>query len=425
MRRPVLLLRLLVTIITVLGHVSSFETKVNHMSATVLNPTQRIVLTGSGLATLLAVAHVANDAITSMLSTLLPTLQDRFGLSETALALLVATLSFSSSVTQPLFGALSDRFGRRALAAFGLVLSVSLLGLLAVAPSAWVLFGLLLVGGLGSAAFHPAGTSIARASGANPGLAVGLFSAGGMLGLALGPMVVLVVAATFGLGFTPWLMAPGILLGLAVNLFAPAQPRAAHTVHLRFFDPRLIAGPVGLIALAGTLMEVAFVTFTSAVPLWLVAERGVARDGALLGWTLTTFYLSAALGGVAAGTLSRWIARRFLVLGSLLAAPMPLLLVFTLEPGTASYFLAVALAGALANAAFPLLIVSAQDLAPHAVATASGMVMGLTVGVAGVLYVVVGRLQEIIGLTPAMGLSYLTLLPAALVAFAVLTRYRS
>src|SRR3712207_8661913 len=47
-----------------------------------------------------------------------------FRSSETVLALLVATLSFSSSVTQPLFGALSDRFGPRSLAAFGLVLSV-------------------------------------------------------------------------------------------------------------------------------------------------------------------------------------------------------------------------------------------------------------------------------------------------------------
>ena len=275
------------------------------MKVSLTAPTQRIALTGGGLAALLAVAHVANDAVTSMLSTLLPTLQGRFGLSATALALLVATLSFSSSVTQPLFGALSDRFGRRALAAFGLVLSVSLLGLLAVAPSIWALFGLLLVGGLGSAAFHPAGTSIARTSGANPGLAVGLFSAGGMLGLALGPVAVLAVATTLGLGFTPLLMAPGILLGMAVNLVAPVQPRPAGVARPRFFEPRLIAGPIGLLVIAGVFMEVAFVAFTNAVPLWLVAERGIARDDALLGWTLTTFYLAAALGGIAAGAIAR------------------------------------------------------------------------------------------------------------------------
>ncbi len=96
----------------------------------------------------LTLAHVANDAITSMLAILLPSLQERFGLSTTVLALLVATLSFSSSVTQLLFGALADRFGRQPLAAFGLLLSVSLLSLMAVAPTVWTLIGLLLIGGL-------------------------------------------------------------------------------------------------------------------------------------------------------------------------------------------------------------------------------------------------------------------------------------
>lgn len=398
-------------------------------------PPRRALVGGGALAVLLAAAHVANDAITSMLATLLPTLQARFGLSAGMLALLVAVFSFSSSVTQPLFGALSDRLGRRPLAAFGLVLSVSLLSLMAVAPSVWTLLGLLVVGGLGSAAFHPAGTSIARAAAGEAGgrreFAVGLFSAGGMLGLALGPVLVLAVTTTLGLGYTPWLMVPGLVLGVLVNLVAPAssrpqQPRASSA---RVLDVpslrRLLAGPVGLLCVAGILMEVAFVTFTSGMPLWLVARRGVARDAALLGWTLTTFYLAAALGGLAAGALSRRVDRRRLVAGSMALAPLPLVAVFALEPGTPLFFGAVGLAGALANAGFPLLIVSAQDLAPDAEATASGMLMGLTVGAAGVLYAGIGQLQEVVGLTPAMGVSYLTLIPGAALAHAVLARHRS
>ncbi len=393
------------------------------MNTIALHPTRRIVLSGGGLAALLTMAHIANDAITSMLATLLPTLQERFGLSATVLALLVATLSFSSSVTQPLFGALSDRFGRRPLAAFGLLLSVSLLSLMAIAPTVWTLVSLLLVGGLGSAAFHPAGGSMARSAGTDGGLAVGLFSAGGMLGLALGPVIVLAVASTLGLGATPLLMAPGIVLGLILNLVSPPQPPVTKRARVDLFDRRLVLGPVGVLALAGMFLEIAFVTFTSALPLWLVQHRGVDRDAALLGWTLTTFYLSAALGGVVAGSLGRWIERRLLVTGSLLLAPVPLLAVFALEPSGVPYFLAVALAGALTNAAFPLLVVSAQDLAPSAVGTASGMLMGLPVGAAGLLYVGIGWLQERIGMGAAMGVSYLSLIPAAILSYTVLTRH--
>ena len=76
----------------------------------------------------------------------------------------------------------------------------------------------------------------------------------------------------------------------------------------------------------------------------------------------------------------------------------------------------MAFAGALVNASFPILIVSAQDLAPESEATACGMLMGLTVGIAGVLYVGVGRLPESVGLAPPMAGAYLLLVPAAAVA---------
>ncbi|MEV6157045.1 hypothetical protein AB0L53_42560 [Nonomuraea sp. NPDC052129] len=59
------------------------------------------VLGGTSLALFLATIHFVNDAITAMLGALLPTLQARFELGPTLLALLVAVYSISSSVTQP------------------------------------------------------------------------------------------------------------------------------------------------------------------------------------------------------------------------------------------------------------------------------------------------------------------------------------
>ncbi|HNQ99901.1 MAG TPA: hypothetical protein PKN52_07860, partial [Trueperaceae bacterium] len=81
---------------------------------------------------------------------------------------------------------------------------------------------------------------------------------------------------------------------------------------------------------------------------------------------------------------------------------------------------AVAFAGILANGGLPLMVLAAQDAAPHAVATASGMMMGLTWGTAGLLYLVVGAVQEAIGMNAAMWLSVVPLLPGALVAYRVL-----
>ena len=91
-----------------------------------------------------------------------------------------------------------------------------------------------------------------------------------------------------------------------------------------------------------------------------------------------------------------------------------------LPTGSPAYFLAVALSGALINGGLPLMVVAAQDLAPHAVGTASGMMMGLTWGTAGLVYILIGGLQELIGISAAMALAFATLVPGAFLALRVL-----
>lgn len=378
------------------------------------------VLGGAALSTLLVLVHMTNDAFSSMLAALLPTLQARFGLSETVLATLVATLSFSSSVTQPLFGGLADAYGRRVVGAVGIVTSSGLLSLMAIAPSMWLLYLLLFVGGLGSAAFHPSGTGLARdAARGQPGgtgLAVGIFSAGGTVGMAAGPVVIGVLIMNDWLAFSPWMMIPGLVLGAAMFMLAPRRPRIRRDLGQRVFDPSLLRGPVGALALAGILRGIAFVTVMNGLPLLLVGARGVAADAPVAFWSLTVFSFSAGMGGIVAGGLERRVGRvRVIVLAMLLAVPVSASFM-VLPPAHPVFYLAVALSGALMNAPLPLMIVSAQDLAPHAVGAASGLLMGFTWGTAGLLYVGVGALQEWIGIPAAMMLAFLSLIPSAWLA---------
>lgn len=377
----------------------------------------RITLQGSGLVIIFAFVHTVSDMVTNMLSALLPTLQSRFDLTGTTLAMLIATLSLSALVTQPFFGALADRLGHRRIAALGVIFNAILFSLIGVVPNLYLLFGLILVGGLGSAALHPAIASMARlAGGKKPELAVGLFSAGGTLGIAIGPIIIMVLLANLGLSFTPWLMIPGILFGILMFIITPDDVQPPEDISSRLIDLTLLTGPVGVLAGIGILGNVAFVTFTSAMPLWLVHAHGLPSNSPLIGWTLSVFSLAAALGGIAGGIISNWLGARRLIVGSLLLALLPLYSIFFLAPESPPYFILVILAGALVNAGMPMLIVNAQDLAPKAAATASGMLMGLSAGVAGLVYVGIGWLQEVVGLTPAMAVGYLALIAAAALA---------
>jgi len=67
-----------------------------------------------------------------------------------------------------------------------------------------------------------------------------------------------------------------------------------------------------------------------------------------------------------------------------------------------------------------MLIVLAQDVSPRSAATAAGMMMGFSAGVAGLVYVGIGILQESIGLAPAMMVGYLGLFVAAIIAWATI-----
>lgn len=383
----------------------------------------KLTLQSSGLVILFAIVHAVSDAVTNMLSALLPTLQNRFALTETTLAMLIAALSLSALMTQPLFGALADRLGHYRIAAFGVIFNAILFSLIGVVPDVYILFSLILVGGLGSAALHPPIASMARLAGRkNPELAVGLFSAGGTLGIAVGPIIIMILLINFGLSSTPWLMIPGILLGGLMFFIAPEDDTREKRTE-KFFDLRLFTGPVGLLALTGILSNLAFVTFTSAMPLWLVNDLHLPSDSTLIGWTLSAFSLSAAVGGIAGGLISNRVGVKRLIVVSTLLALVPFFGLFSLEPGSLAYFAAVILAGALVNAGMPLLIVSAQDLSPANKATASGMLMGFAAGAAGLIYVGIGRLQETIGLVPAMQVGYLALIGAATLAmFALKSR---
>jgi MFS family permease len=188
-------------------------------------------------------------------------------------------------------------------------------------------------------------------------------------------------------------------------------------------DPQLLRGPVGQLAVAGSLSSITFLTLTSAVPVWLVRDRGLATDDPLIGWTLAVFSLAAGLGSLLGGFLAPRLGRRLVITGSLLATAAPLLALLHLEPGSLPFFVAAAVGGVLLYTSSPVMVVAAQDLAPQTPAAASGVVLGLSTGVAGALYVAFGKLQETIGLMEGMTVGLAMVIPSAAVALAVPLRH--
>src|SRR5688572_24173093 len=136
----------------------------------------------------MASAHMMVDGYGNVFAPLLPLLIPRLDLTLATAGTLTMLFQLAASVAQVGFGHLADRWRPRLLVMIGPVVAVTMLSLVGLATSYAMLAAVLIVGGLGCAAFHPPAAALAhRLGGDRPGLAMSVHITGGTLGFAVGP----------------------------------------------------------------------------------------------------------------------------------------------------------------------------------------------------------------------------------------------
>jgi FSR family fosmidomycin resistance protein-like MFS transporter len=355
-------------------------------------------------------AHFMVDCYTNAYAPLLPLLIPRLQLSLVVVGTLAMLFQLSTSVSQLAFGRLADRWRPHWLLAGGPILAVVVMSCIGLAPGTWWLAGLLLVGGLGGAAFHPPGAMAAyRFGGRRTGLALSLFVGGGSVGFAIAPVIFSSVAAWGGLRSTWLLMIPGLaILAWVVRGMPEIPPHAQVTPGNSLAALRPYAKPLALLYSIVVLRTIAALAFVTFVPV-LLTRRGVTVEEA--GIVVTCYLFGCAAGGFVSGPLAdRWGPRR-VIAGSLVVA-VPLLVLAPRLEGLA--FAAVLTAGGFfLQSTQPVSVAFAQTVAPVSAATVSSLMMGGAWGTGGLLVPFIGLLADRLGVGPALTLMALVPLAAA------------
>jgi FSR family fosmidomycin resistance protein-like MFS transporter len=349
---------------------------------------------------LLCTAHAIVDASLNVLPVVLPLLVDRFHLTYAQVGFAAALSNVASSMLQPAFGWAADRWPSRWLLATGVAWTGSLLCLLGVVPNYPGLLVVIFLTGVGTAAFHPiASMRVAHASGPQRGLGMSLFSVGGNVGFAIGPMAAAWLMVQFGLPGTIVIAFPCLVMAavlhasresLAVRLAPPGQAASGPSVPIPW---RGLGTLCALIALRSWGYS-GLITF---IPLH-VREQGDSLASA--GRVLFVFLFCGAVGGLMGGYLSDRIGRHKVISASLLIFPV-LMGAFLGTSGPLAWMF-VALAGTALLASFSVTVVYAQDLLPHHLGLASGLTLGLAFGAGGVGVGLSGVLADAIGLRPSL-----------------------
>ena len=350
---------------------------------------------------LLSLGHVVTDISGGAVPALLPYFQRTFGLSYGSLGFLSATFQFTSSVTQPLFGLLSDRVPGHLLLPLACIVAGGGLALTGLAPGYGILLLLLAVTGVGVAAFHPLGYRLTNQhSGQKRGTATALFSVGGNFGVAIGPLLATGLVLKFGGSGTLGLAVPGLVIAGLVWWKLRGKPS---TNLLRGSDQslgplRLRVVPIGLLTLVVILRSAASVSLNTFIPLYYIDVIGVSERTA--SEMLSLLLVSGAFGTLIGGPLSDRIGRlRVLVITLILV--IPALQIFLLTEGALAK-VALSLAGFFLVSSFAVTVVMAQELWPENVGVASGVMVGLAFGIGGLIAPLIGLLAERWGLFAAL-----------------------
>jgi MFS transporter, FSR family, fosmidomycin resistance protein len=331
----------------------------------------------------------------------LPFLKTEFDLSYTMASALVLAATISSSLIQPAFGLWSDARGALWLLPAGVALAGVGMAAATVAPSYPLILLCVLAAGVGVAAYHPEGSKFASyASGSRRASGMSFFSVGGNVGFALGPVYASALILALGLHGGLLLAVPGLAVaaGLVFMLpylvgFAPQQAPRREQRRAAQSEAR---GMTLLLAVVG-LRSVAHMGLFTFIPLWEIHKGHGEAYGTFV---LALFLFAGAVGTRLGGPLADRFGRRPILRYSFTAAT-PLILVYVLVGGPLGV-LAVTLAGAVVIGTFGVSLVMSQEYMPARVGMASGLSIGLAIGLGGVAALVLGALADTVDLRTAV-----------------------
>lgn len=277
---------------------------------------------------MLSLSHLTDDVYQGALPAMLPFLVADRHVSVAAASTLVFVANLTSSVGQPYYGRLADRGRAWWLPAAGLALAGVGLGFAGILPGYWWICLAVAISGVGI--FHPgcarAAHLVTQAS-QRAASRYNIFTQGGSIGFALGPLLAAPLMVAFGL---PGMMILAIPAVLVAGLLATRLPRGGPA------DRRAAAGsgtdqwrPFALLTAAVVVRSAAFFSIIAFLPLWWVTDLHHSKTAG--DFAATAFMSAGIVGTYLGGRLADRFGRRTTAIAGFVAAT-PLMLAYLASP---------------------------------------------------------------------------------------------
>ncbi|MCL4508399.1 MAG: MFS transporter [Chloroflexi bacterium] len=351
----------------------------------------------TGQVFLLSFTHASVDLNPSAIAALLPVFYLSLHLSIGQTAVLTGASQIANSLAQLPFGYLADRVSLRFLIPLGCATASIGLALTAFTHSFPALIAAVCLSGAGVAVYHPEGARTAGAlSGRRKATGMSIFSVGGNLGFALGPITASAINSLHSTAAYLLFLVPAclvtVMFAVTHGIAIPEKHRSTLKTNVGQGQSAVTAALI-LLLLITTLRSALQVGLMTFVPLFEVTQRHHSAGFASL--LMTCFLLSGALGTVLGGIAADRIGRTLTLFVSFVFSA-PFLVLYYHTSGVLSAISLVAAGGFLIST-FAVTVVMGQELLPNRAGVAASLTIGVTSGIGGFLVALLGQVAQHLG----------------------------
>lgn len=370
---------------------------------------------------LLSAGHMSADLNQGALPAILPFLITSYNYNFAQVAGLVLAANIVSSIVQPLFGQIADKKSRPWIMAIGLLLGGAGMAGIGFISNFTALCISVMISGLGIAAFHPEAALLVNkvSEESKKGSGISIFSFGGNIGFAIGPVISTVAIMLFGLKGTLILLVPALVMCIFLfmqsrNLKQASEDYSKTVAQSNTQKEKDQWFPFSLLSIVVFGRSIVFYGLNTFLSLYWI---NVLNQSESLGNTmLSVFFGIGAISTLAGGKLAdRYGFRKIIIISYLILFPSIFLLTLMTNVIVASVLLFFI--GFSINMPYSPIVVLGQKYLPNRLGLASGVTLGLSVSVGGIVTPVLGKIADNHGLLTAMHLIAAIAIVPAIVSF--------
>jgi len=345
-----------------------------------------------------SVGHFFNDFYMNLIPPILFMFVYAMDLSLSQQAFIAFVITSSGSFAQPFIGYFVDKRGKPWLLTLSLVWIAVWMSLSGIITNYYLLILVVGVGALASALYHPLGSAMAVKLAKNSrGRSLSVFMTIGGFAASVSPVIAIPIVEGYGLKSLVFFVIPGLVTALfmhaaqihKVELLPEHTGKDKQTEKLEL---KSVRGLSFLVFISSSRVLVRSFLITFGVQIMMLSNWDVKVAGAVLSGYLFANSFGTIVGGI---TNDKAGSKRALIFFNGLSVLCMAAIVMTTGYIMLAGFVLMGIALGGSNTAN---IVMAHELMPRNINMATGLIMGMSGGLGGLLMLLFGKLSDLQGL---------------------------